>query len=141
MLFMTKWTNASIGVMAALTVVGGTVIGLGQADAAPRSATFPLLQTGTTVNGWGWTGTLLSKSQTRDAYRLGVLRTINPGAVDAYRNAVTPGRGAGCVVVYHATKGEDIENSATYIRDLMYALKTPDTLNAAYWSTRNFRCV
>ncbi|MFW0794712.1 hypothetical protein AAFP30_12950 [Gordonia sp. CPCC 205515] len=138
---MTKWTNASVAAVAALTVVGGAVIGIGQADAAPRSATFPLLQNGTTVNGWGWTGTLLSKSQTRDAYRLGILGAINPGAVTAYQKAVTPGQGAGCVVVYHATKSGDVENSATYIRTLTYALRTPDTINAPYWSTRNFRCV
>ncbi|MGV9711258.1 hypothetical protein ACWDTI_11405 [Gordonia sp. NPDC003424] len=137
---MSNTTKASVAALAALAVVGGAAIGSGPADAAPRVATFPALQQGTTVNGWGWTGTLLSRAQSYDAYRTGILGALGSSLVQAYEKATTPGRGAGCIVIFHATKGSNVENGATYIRQVKYAAETPDTANAMYWSTRNFRC-
>lgn len=138
---MKKWMSTAVAAAAGIAIAAGGAIGAGHANAAPHSATFPAIQNGTTVNGWGWTGTLLTRAQTRQAYDSGILSLFGADGIATYQKAITPDQGAGCIVIFRATHGNDTETNVTYIRRADFATQTPDTINAAYWSTKNFRCV
>lgn len=133
--------------------VGGVVATDGEAKAAPRyTQYFPTVSSGVVRYGDAgnlkprrWEGFLLNRAQTRDFWNMGLASSlVNRNGVDAVRYAVTPGRGAGCVIVF-STAPSFLEHydyvEVTYIRTERFARETPDTPRALYWSTKNFRCV